>query len=304
VKVIKQYVMIVLWFLLLFSGNHAQNTTDTPSQQTQNQESTPVKPLVVEQQRSAPDYYQISCERPNDHDAADLCEQRRMAQAAEDSVYWARVQALIGFFGFVGVLITLVFTGQGTRAASRQVHLSRHALISTDRAFLFPKGCVLQASTSVESKQIQHWLIYMQWENTGKTPPRYVRTQSVRTILPSRLPNDFDFSSFYVVADIQLLIPPGNIIQSDRFIITLEQMDDIIAGKQHLYFFGWIEYDDVFEGTPRHRTEFCHYMTGSGNPRNQETFSYRFSFHRKHNGADEECDYPLKTTSRKDTGNR
>ena len=26
------------------------------------------------------------------------------------------------------------------------------------------------------------------------------------------------------------------------------------------YFWGWVEYDDVFEGTSRHRTEFCFWV--------------------------------------------
>ena len=31
-----------------------------------------------------------------------------------------------------------------------------------------------------------------------------------------------------------------------------------IQAKKHLYFWGWMEYYDIFENSPRHLTEFCY----------------------------------------------
>lgn len=298
---VTRYFAVLWWLALVVGVSHAQDAPTTPQQQQQ----TPVPPPSINQQSTTADYYKINCERPDGHDAADLCEQRRMAQAAEDSVYWARVQALIGFVGFVGVLVTLIFTGLGTRAASQQVRLSRHALISTDRAFCFPKDTIWRHVDDAEGR-IQQWRVAVRWENSGKTPPRYVRIQTVAMVGINEIPNDFDFSSIPITVNTQLLIPPNNTIESDELPVTLEQTEDIIAGRQHLYIWGWIEYDDVFERTPRHRTEFCHKWFLGGDPRSAEPdrFPKRYAVHERHNAADDECEYPLRTASPRDVGDR
>jgi hypothetical protein len=84
----------------------------------------------------------------------------------------------------------------------------------------------------------------------------------------------------------------------------MEELEAIIAGTQHLYVWGWAEYDDVFEGTPRHRTEFCHKWSVGGDPRNPTRVSHRYAVHDKYNGADEECEHPLRTASPKDLGKK
>jgi hypothetical protein len=74
-----------------------------------------------------------------------------------------------------------------------------------------------------------------------------------------------------------------------------------------VFLYGWVEYDDVFEGTPRHRTEYCTQIvvegdvtihTLPGNPE-QPHVPFRYQGHKKHNGADEECIRPLQTGSPK-----
>src|SRR4051812_42953896 len=56
--------------------------------------------------------YTVNCERPKDHNEADLCELRRQAKAAEDSVWWTRT-------GFYAVVVSLLFTGWAAFAAAR-----------------------------------------------------------------------------------------------------------------------------------------------------------------------------------------
>jgi hypothetical protein len=114
---------------------------------------------------------------------------------------------------------------------------------------------------------------------------------------------DFDFP-VASVPDVHVMIAPGGTIDSGELLIQLEQMDNIHAGTQHLYVWGWAEYDDVFVRTARHRTEFCYKWTVGGNVRDPKKFGTRYNIHARHNGADEECELPLVTASPRDLGSR
>jgi Glycosyl transferase family group 2 len=125
-----------LTFTLSSGVRHAQNNSATPAQQPQQQKQAPTPPPIVEPQVAQPDYYKTSCETPKDHDAADLCEQRRMAKAAEDAVWWARAQTILGVLGFGVVIATLVFTAVATRAASRAAKAAEEAIIIENRPWI------------------------------------------------------------------------------------------------------------------------------------------------------------------------
>ena len=113
------------------------------------------------------------------------------------------------------------------------------------------------------------------------------------------LPDDFDFSDSEILQDVPTVIPPGTTLETGQLEASMENVEAVIQGKKHCYIWGWAEYDDIFEGTPRHRTEFCHKWTIGGNPRNIDRFSSRYSTYHKYNGADEECEGRLKTVSLK-----
>jgi hypothetical protein len=298
----KRHIASLLGLLFLISEGYAQSDANRPSAQTENQPSPPA-PISIQQQQTPADYYEISCERPKDHDAADLCEQRRMAQAAEDSVWWARVQAWLGGLGFGGILITLIFTGLGTRVAARQVRLSRHALVDTERAFVYPADTEWAALKDHKTGKVQSWSVAVQWKNSGGTPTRHLQIHTNASVRDAILPDDFDFPDFGS-GNIGLFIAPGSTIRSIQIAITLEGMEEIIAGKKHLYTWGWAEYDDVFEQTRRHRTEFCYKWEIGGNPRDPDKISFRSATHDRYNGADDECENPLRTASPKDMGKR
>ena len=48
---------------------------------------------------------------------------------------------------------------------------------------------------------------------------------------------------------------------------------------------GWVEYDEVFGNSRRHRTEFCYQLVVTGSPASWVGFSQYRAF----NGADEDC---------------
>lgn len=242
--------------------------------------------------------YQPSCEAPESREESELCAQWRAAELADRSAELAWWQNVIGGAGFGAVVLALILSALATKAARDQLRLSRHALVDTDRAFVYPKHGVWAARKNVESELIEGWSVSQRWRNSGKTPTRYLRMFINKDVRDTVLPTNFDFPDSGSET-VPILIAPDGTLDSSELVLSLDEMRDIIAGRKHFYTWGWVEYDDVFERAPRHRTEFCYKWTIGGEPTNHERISMRYHLHNRHNGADDECLRPIKTSSPK-----
>ena len=230
--------MVALMLTFSSTDGRAQDNSSVPPKQTQTPPPASAPRLVVQPQITDLSYYKIICDKPKDHDAADLCEQRRMAQAAEDSVWWARLQTWIGIFGAGGLAITLIFTALATKVASRQVKLSRRALVDTDRAFIFPDAGLLKAILRATDDKVQAWKTSVRWKNSGNTPTRYLHMYINKEIRADLLPPDFGFPDYGDGITTQSMIAPKAELESAELEITLEEMEAVSDGKKHLYVWG------------------------------------------------------------------
>jgi hypothetical protein len=61
-----------------------------------------------------------------------------------------------------------------------------------------------------------------------------------------------------------------------------------IAADSEWYLWGWVEYDDIFTGTTRHRTEFCFQIDRVRLPVTND-FLIEFKPHSRFNAADSDC---------------
>jgi hypothetical protein len=170
----------------------AQVNSAAPSQNGQKQQ-TPTAPSsqVIQQQVPEPEYYKPSCDKPKQREDADLCQQLRMAKAAEDAVWWARTQSILGIVGFLGVLASLFFTAWAAVTASRQVRLSRQALVDTDRAFVFVAEGIIGPVVNAKTDRVENWKTSVRWKNSGNTPTRYLRLFIALSVLDDVLPRRF-----------------------------------------------------------------------------------------------------------------
>jgi hypothetical protein len=169
--------------IALGQGETNQNT-GTATQQTkqQQQPTNQTRPIptpqnsqtmpVAQEQEAKPSVYKSACGETNNHDEADLCEQRRMAQAALDAVWWASFQTIIGIFGFVAVLFSLGFSGwaawaaaQAARAAQASIGESRRASDLQLRAYVN----VCEGGVTLHPQGLAFLVIF---KNFGVTPAR------------------------------------------------------------------------------------------------------------------------------------
>jgi hypothetical protein len=249
--------------------------------------------------------YQYKCEDPPTREDADACQQRRSAQATEDQ-YW------IGFWAALASAAAAAFTGwaaweagKAATAAKDAAEVSQNALVNVQRAFILAEDAKLIKAAIDAGEVPQAYFVSVMWINKGTTWAKHCSQWTGITITPDDLPNTHDF--FTASGENALAIPraavigPGGNLRSSPIKIDAHLISILMSTNTKLYFYGWFEYDDVFDGTERHRTEFCfkfapmHSIEADG----RGTVEGHFQYHTGHNGADDDCMFPLRTGSPK-----
>jgi hypothetical protein len=256
-------------------------------------EKQPEKPPDIPAESSV---FQPACDNPKNRDEAVVCEQRRLAKAVEDSVALAASQFWLAIFGFAGVFAALLFNawaamtaGRAARAAKDQAQMSSESLMNSERAFVFVQN--FHAETvhdASDGNKILGWNVFVEWKNTGKTPTKNCAQRGNYQEFNRPISPDFDFPNLKVSEYQWLLIGPSATAQSGKYFIPIDKILKIRAGELHAYLWGWIEYDDVFDNTLRHRTEYG-YKIIAGGGMSPEQVAIGHMATPRHNAADKEC---------------
>ncbi len=190
----------------------------------------------------------------------------------------------------------LAFAQETTRDA---VVAIRQSLSSMERAFVFVESYNLRQVSGEDPLRAFH--LTPAWKNAGKTRTVRARHHTSWAAMNAPMADDFAFPDVGTPSKpVPLLIGPGAAVGGHRIEIPHQQVLQALEGRAHLYVWGWCEYNDVFPGTPRHRTEFCvqidrvEVADGPGPP-GQRRVSAQFTPHHRHNGADEDCVRPVQT---------
>ena len=244
-------ILVALSLGLSSEGSTQGNPSAQPTQ-PQQQQPTPAPPPVVKQQVTDPGYYTTDCQRPKDHDGADLCQQIRQAQAGEDAVWWARFQTYLGIFGIVGVLGTILYS-----------HLTlRHSSLTTRRQLRAYVSVAIGQSFNQGGKARLRFEFRPTITNNGQTPAYRLQVASDIRILPNPLPDDADLSltthgpgSVITLGAQQNIYTP--VIMKGR--LSLAELREVYKGdKRRLYVFGRVTYEDTFGDS--HTTHYCFWI--------------------------------------------
>jgi hypothetical protein len=105
---------------------------------------------------------------------------------------------------------------------------------------------------------------------------------------PGGLPLDFAYLDAHSDnPPVTVVVAPKASIRLSDFRISFGTLERIQRGETTGYMWGWVEYDDVFDDTPRRRTEYCFRIARVTPPISNVTIEWRA--HHQHNGMDEEC---------------
>lgn len=63
---------------------------------------------------------------------------------------------------------------------------------------------------------------------------------------------------------------------------AINEIEAVTQNKKRLFLWGWVEYDDIFEGTPRHRVDYCFEIKITGEAKSGANFAIP-EMYRRHN---------------------
>ena len=149
--------------------------------------------------------------------------------------------------------------------------------------FRGPDMLSIQSGVGVVDGPIHSYRISAIVENGGQTPTRKTLININHALRDTGSPSDFDFPDGKVTET--AAIGARGTFGTPGFFIPISEIQQVSAKAKKLYFWGWIDYDDVFDGTPRHRTEFCFDVTADEMLDRGQTYM-RFPAHGRYNGAD------------------
>jgi hypothetical protein len=183
------------------------------------------------------------------------------------------------------------------RHTSDSVELSRNSFIIENRAYITPIEFTFGKGADIHSGRVIKWLFHPQWRNTGQTPAIRVRhLTNAKVFLKSGMPDDFDFPDNQRIGanmNFGKVIGPSFTFVGPHVEIDAVVLRDLMKSKQYrMFIWGWVEYRDVFPGTPIRRTEWCSELILLADPTNPQMLPislFRLVPTDRFNHADEDC---------------
>lgn len=131
--------VVVIAALLIASALNRQNGPDqqsaaAPSEAAKKVTAAP-PPAAAKKNSVFTDWSRPDCKQPKDHDEADLCQQVRMANAAESTVFLNAAQVAAALLTLVGLVITVHYARKAANAAIAAANAANDA----NRAWLAVK---------------------------------------------------------------------------------------------------------------------------------------------------------------------
>lgn len=220
-------------------------------------------------------------------------------QFSQSFICGARFTDLIvaGFALFL-ILISIqqaLWLRRAVEAADNSTRLVGSALIATQRAYVTLREFRVNVTRLSAIEDIQNATVQPVWENGGTTPARNGRSHVSWKYFTGSIPADLELADFdetgnRIVTDdkyLPLAIGPRGLAHSPVILIDGPTIRNVRENQGRVLIWGWAEYDDVFEGSPRHRTEFCYQMNVTGSLSQSHI---AFSLYKRFNGMDAECE--------------
>jgi hypothetical protein len=167
-------------------------------------------------------------------------------------------------------------------AADQSAKIAEKSLVLTQKAFVFVEDIIADKVPFGDPSQKGNCRITVVLKNSGGTRPENILCNIAYDAFPDEMPMKKIFEIPDEDEPIRAVIGPQASFYSFYKDLSIGILAvDLIQYKNIAYIWGWIDYDDVFEGTPRHRTEFCYEITLIGEG--------RIGFRLLYQGADNEC---------------
>ena len=121
---------------LLLAG-HAQDEPNGKAKAPEAQHPTQSQTITPAPPPPGVSVYKASCDAPQTREDAEFCEERKAADAAAQSAYWADWQFWASVAGIVFIVGTLWFTKRAADAALKAADVAERALVDLERPHVF-----------------------------------------------------------------------------------------------------------------------------------------------------------------------
>jgi hypothetical protein len=174
----------------------------------------------------------------------------------------------------------VVAVQESSAAARKGVELMQRALVVTQRATVIagePKAVWLRDAGG----RLVGCRLLVAWHNVGNTPTRDM-VAAVAGQAADKPPSQTSALPDANVRRQPAIVGPNAVINSAYVNLPIGLVADILHHRAYYLFAGWAEYNDVFDGSPRHRVEFCYWLEFDGDLEAQR-LDARFHVHGRHN---------------------
>jgi hypothetical protein len=199
---------------------------------------------------------------------------------------------------------------ENRRALRRNLHQSQEAMDASNaqgqaaleatiaqsrldqRAFVnFGKTMEDNPVITPEHPDIQVWEFRPYIGNSGDTPTRNAQVYANFLPLPTPLPANFSFPDLDTTTpNTRFVLGPKENATGPLLSIPIALLQGVKDRTVHLYFYGWLTYQDVFQKTPPHMSMFCIELNDVRGQMVQGTgYQFAWTLCQHHNCADDEC---------------
>jgi hypothetical protein len=176
-------------------------------------------------------------------------------------------------------------------AANRSARIAEDSLVKLQRAFIGVQQIRYLSHTNDQHKV--WWSIHVNWENSGSSRAKNVKFYVAKYFEDKDLDDTFQF----VIPEQKAgtFLAPKASTASGELAISGDELLQVREGRKFLYFWGRVDYRDIFENTPDHVTKFLVRVAGvRGDPTKEwdtkDNIVELIMFEdNRHTCADEEC---------------
>ncbi len=176
----------------------------------------------------------------------------------------------------------------GTDMAQVLLREIRDAIFISNRAYVFLRKIEFQFIGEKSTRAITKWRFIPHWENGGNTPTKDMMNRINYAVFVRPIDLGFEFPDVGDLEACHTMIGPKAIMHAAHIDVPVDVLEKVKNEEAHAYIWGWADYNDVFPGTCRHRSEFCLEIVVHGDVRT-ENCQFLFCQLGPHNGADNEC---------------
>ena len=162
---------------------------------------------------------------------------------------------------------------ENAKATKLAAETARASLLQTERAYISLSKLETVWILDPVTKRQRDLAIIPIWHNSGSTPPKNTSSKvnwwKTLHVNVDKLwfddswhnEDEYDRGRYY-----PLPVPPKGYLIGNTFTIPALNYFGAAERAERLFIWGWVEYDDIFSDTPRHRTEFCLELRVLGDP--------------------------------------